>query len=234
MAKSSDIVTDCHLDPERRKVFQGCMESYGLGDADPEWPWNVISRKAVFYSCGRIAREGAPVEHRHDPNEISLCRNLAGAATRTMQGCDIGMGSESSNPFRPFFVVANLQATVPATVSETIIRESFGGTIYPGAQITIEPLAEGGNWWDRVRRDCVDNEDCADEFFRAEGEKQLARWSQMVQWFQSCKKLQRCAFVMIGQDEPRQQKRGSEFPRIALGITDAGSLVGIGGWVVYT
>src|SRR5947209_8433000 len=125
------LVTDCKPDPERLAVFRECMETYGVdagAPADEEWPWNVVSRRAVAYSCGRIARAGEPVEHRHDPEDLAMCRRLSAEAAAVMEGTAVGMGSESTDPFRPFFVAANVGAAVPEAVNEQLVRRAFGET----------------------------------------------------------------------------------------------------------
>jgi hypothetical protein len=205
------------------------METYGQDDQDPdsEWPWNVLSTKAVAYSCGAIARQGAEFEHCHQPEELALCRRLSGEAARIMAGIDVGMGNEGSCAFRPFFVAANIGHKAPREVTEADLRRAFGGTIYPPTHIVIEPLRERGRWWASVLDWYGDNED---------PEEDLRPWRELIRWFHSCADLLAPSFVLIG-DRPRKpedEQPGCVFPRLALGITPAGSLVGTGGWTVHT
>ncbi len=74
-----------------------------------------------------------------------------------MAGVDIGMGSESCDPFRAFYIAANADDPVPEAIDEALIRSRFGGTIFPSATITVEPLAEAGRWWEEVEADAGDS-----------------------------------------------------------------------------
>jgi len=224
MAGSKRPVTDCKADPERLAVFKECMATYGVEKNAPgsEWPWNCISTRAVAYSCGAVARSGETVKHEHDPGELDRCRRLSAEAARLMEGQDVGMGSESGDPFRPFFVAANVGAAVPAEVTDELIRRAFGGTIYPDAEVVVEPLREEGQWWEQVVADAEDDAEL------------LRPWRALIAWFQGRKDLHGPAFVMIGEDPLGGDNGGCVFPRLAVAITAAGSLVGIGGYVVHT
>ena len=69
-----NTVQNCRIDPKRLAPLKECMENYGVGDPDAEWPHKVISRKATAYSCGALGRAGDPIEHNHDPAELERCR----------------------------------------------------------------------------------------------------------------------------------------------------------------
>lgn len=220
----------CRLDPERLAAVRECMETYGQDHLFPdgEWPWNVICKHAVAYSCGAIARAGAAVEHNHQPDELARCRRLASEAARIMAGVDVGMGNEGNCEFSPFFVAANARPKPPRKVTEAVIRRAFGGTIYPHARIVIEPLRERGRWWSSVLHWYSDNDD---------PEADLRPWRELIRWFHSQEGLLVPSLVMIGDREPREPggvQPGSVFPRLAVGLTTAGSVVGIGGWTVHT
>jgi hypothetical protein len=223
------MIRECPIDPERLAPLRECMETYGQDHLDPdgEWPWNVISGRAVAYSCGAIARTGAEVEHCHQPDEVERCRRLSGEAARAMAGIDVGMGSEGTCEFAPFFIAANVGRKAPRKVTEAVIRGAFGGTIYPPAQIVIEPLRGRGRWWASVLHWYGDNDD---------PESDLRPWRELIRWFHSCDDLLAPSFVRIGDRsrEPGVEQPGSVFPRLAIGITPAGSLVGICGWTVHT
>lgn len=223
------MIRDCRIDPARLALFRECMETYGQDHLDPtgEWPWNVLSKKAIAYSCGAISRAGAGVEHCHQPEELERCRRLSGAATRIMAGIDVGMGNEGSCEFSPFYVAANVGGKAPRKLTEAVIRGAFGGTIYPAAQIVIEPLRERGQWWDSVLHWYGDNDD---------PEADLRPWRELIRWFHSRDELLAPSFVMIGERSGKAggEQPGSVFPRLAVGGTPAGSLVGIGGWTVHT
>ena len=230
---SATPVRDCPIDEGRLGPIRPCMESYGIGDPSGEWPNNLISARAVAYSCGALGRAGEVVSHEHDPAELDLCRRLSAEAARVMDGVQVGMGSESIDHFAPYFVAATLGAEVSGAVDEGSIRRVFGGTIHPEAPIVVEPLEERGEWWRQVREDLVDNDDCeGDEEARAEGEAILDRWRAMVRWFRSRDEFHGTAFVMIG--ETGEGGPGCDLLRLALGLTGSGSLVGICGHVVHT
>ena len=63
MAKKQQLVTNCPVEPERLAVFKDCLATYGMDDKAPdsEWPWNVLAKSAIAYSCGLIAPPGAKV-----------------------------------------------------------------------------------------------------------------------------------------------------------------------------
>jgi hypothetical protein len=213
-------------------MIKECMNTVGMDYVAPnsEWPWNVISKRAVAYSCGKIAREGEKVEHNHDPGEFELCEVLADEAEKVMAGSEVGMGSEAAlgtGILLPFFVVANVGKKTPQQIDEGTIRDAFGGTIYPPTKIWIEPLIAAGEWWAQVL-----------EYYRCfvgeERETHLRPWRKMMKWFRSREEFQNTAFVMIGEDPLGGENGGCAFPRLALGLTHAGSLAGIASYVVHT
>jgi hypothetical protein len=226
---SKKTVQNCKIDPKRVAPLKECMENYGVGDADAEWPHNAISRKTVAYSCGALGRTGDRIEHNHDPAELELCRRLSSEVAKVMKGTEVGMGSEDSAPFEPFFVAANVDTQAPKKITEPLIREVFRGVIYPPATIWVEPLREKGKWWSQVRYDCS----C---YKGEEKESYLKPWRAMIKWFHDQEKLHSAAFVMIGDDplDNEFKNAGCVFPRLALGLTEAGSVVGICGHVVHT
>jgi hypothetical protein len=206
------------------------MATYGQERAGTEWPWNVLSARAVAYRCGAIAREGDPVAHEHDPDEFARCQQLAAAAAAATGGLGAGMGTAADDTvYQPFYVVTNVGVKVPARITERLIRWAFGRTIYPRARIWVEPLAESGEWWDQVLADCGDNDDA------------LGRWRAMIRWFHAQSELRAPSFVMIGEDpldgddppDDEAENGGCVFPRLSLALTKAGSVVGICNYVVH-
>jgi hypothetical protein len=114
----------------------------------------------------------------------------------------------------------------------------FGGTIFPPATITVEPLAEEGRWWQEVEQD-------ADALDDEEREAHLRPWRAVIRWFGARAELKDSAFVRIGDYEAlhaldqRTYPKGTEItgcvlPRLAVGLTRAGSLVGVFGYSVQT
>jgi hypothetical protein len=231
-------ITHFDPDPDRFAVLRECTENIGVGDPDAEWPNNTLSRKTDVYGSGRIARKADPVRHNVAPEELALCRRLAGEAEKLMSGVDVGMGSESADPLQAFYIVANVDDPVPDAIDETLIRSKFGGTIFPPATITVEPLTEGGTWWKEVEEDGADSspEEYA-EYRRP--------WRALIQWFAARPELKDTAFIRIGDNDALDdldpetcpegtEMPGSVLPRLAVGLTRSGSLVGLFGYSVQT
>lgn len=226
MAKA--LVTDCQIDPERLLPIKECMETYDMEKDRPEseFPWNCISRRAVAYSCGAIGKKGDKLEHRHDPAELDLCRRLSAELHKIMENAEVGMGCAHGYPFYPLFITANQGAPAPEKITEKLIRSLFGDTICPPAQFWIEPLEENKKWkwWNDVLEDSSG--------------KPRDYWRNMIQWFHNQKDLHGHCFVCIGEDPLEEYKSsdyngGCVFPRMAVGLTNAGSLVGICGYTVH-
>jgi hypothetical protein len=227
-------ITHFEPDAERLAVIRECMEHYEVGDPEAEWPNNIISRRAVVYGSGMITRQGVPVRYAVDPEELALCRRLSDEAEELMAGVEVGMGSESGDPFRAFFVAGTVGDPPPAGIDEALIRSRFGGTIFPPATITVEPLAEAGVWWAEIQE------------YGAESEQDyLAPWRALIAWFRGRSELLATAFVRVGDREalwevPREawpegtEITGCVLPRLALGLTHGGSLVGLFGYSVQT
>lgn len=222
-------------DPARLAVIRECMENYDIGDANAEWPNNVISRHAIVYSDGTIARRDDAVSHAVDADELALCEKLSDEAAEIMNGVIIGMGSESADTFSGFFIAAPAGSLPPSEIDEPLIRSRFGGTLFPPVTITVDPFSEDAMWWKE------------DILFHGEEEikpETLIPWRSMNRWFNRQSAFADRAFVRIGDDElyrsdqdtwPKgTEMTGSVLPRLALGLTHNGSLVGLFGYVVYT
>jgi hypothetical protein len=229
-------ITDFAPDAEKLAALRACLENYDVGDPGAEWPNNILSRRAVVYGSGVIARQGAPVRHAVDPAELALCRRLAAEAAGIMAGVDVGMGSEAADPFQAFFIAANVDDPIPASIDESLVWSKFGGTIFPLATITVEPLDEAGAWWSEVT---YDGSEC--------GEVYLCPWRAMIRWFREQPAFVDTAFVRIGdrralwdvEAKKGELPEGTEItgcvlPRLALGLTRHGSLAGLFGYTVQT
>jgi hypothetical protein len=222
------------IDPNRLAVIGECMNNYNVGDADAEWPNNIISRRAVVYSDGTIARSADSVSHAVDAAELALCERLSDEVAQLMAGISVGMGSESDDVFRNFFIVALPGSAKPSVIDEALIRERFGGTLFPLVTITVEPFAENTVWWEEVALDGIESE--ASYFMP---------WQAMSAWFRQQSAFTATAFVRIGDKRelsglpkaswPRGTViTGCVVPRLALGLTPNGSLAGLFGHVVQT
>ena len=151
--------TITHFDPDsdRLALLRECTENYDVGDSESEWPNNILSRKTVVYGSGRIAREGDPVRHTVEPEELALCARLSSEAEELMAGVDIGMGSESCDPFRAFHIAANADDLVPEAIDECDPVEIRWHDLPVRDDHESEPLAEAGRWWEEVDADAGDS-----------------------------------------------------------------------------
>ena len=221
----------CTIDADRLAPLVPCMQlpPAGMKDEYADFTLNTISKKAVAYSCGAIALNGVELKHEHDPEELKLCRRIASQAALQMKGTEVGMGSEGGAYFSPFFIAANIGDRVPARLSDRMIHKAFHEAIYPPTKIWIEPLRERGEWWESVLHDCSCYEG-------EEKEDYLKPWRKMMRWFNENEQLHGVSFVMIGDDplDDEFKNAGCVFPRLALGLTKCGSIVGICSHVVHT
>jgi hypothetical protein len=228
-----------HFKPDRRRLepLRPCMDDFGAGrDAEAEWPNNILSRKTVVYGSGVIARGGAQVRHEVDPDELALCKRLAKLAARQAKDIEYGLDTEGGLAFQEFFIAANADDPVPGRINEALIRTKFGGTIFPPATISVEPLSEDAAWWSEVV-ECLGPDEG--------GESDLAAWKKLLRWFRERPEFSGMAFVSIGdtaelrrldkgQYPPGTVASGSSLPRLLLGLTKNGSLAGVFGHVVQT
>jgi len=226
----ASVITSFDPDEERLAVIHECMQNHDVGDPDAEWPNNLLSRRAVVYGSGVIAREGVVPTHAVDADELARCKALSAEAAAILAGVDVGMGSEASSPFLAFFVAANVGEPVPSSITEALVRAKFGGTIFPLLSITVEPLEEAGVWWSEIAGD---------------GEADPAvvgAWRRLMAWSRA-QGFVDTRFVRIGdarelEDLPEEEwpdgteLPGCVFPRLVLGLTPQGSLVGLFGHCV--
>jgi hypothetical protein len=230
------MIQNCELDADRLAVIAECTETYGMQDRDPtnEWVWNMISTKAVVYSCGAISREGADPAHNHAPAEVELCQRLAQDAAAVTAGEFIEMGDEGEHEFQSFYVVANVGLSVPTQITEDLVRKAFGGTIYPDADVLVEPIEAGKNWWIQARSGYLnDDQDYCDHH--------IELWSKLHDWFHGQAELQTPVFISIDPNDRKERAKGLDsynggcvLPRLIVGMTAAGSLVGLFSCVVHT
>jgi hypothetical protein len=228
-------VNGCTLDPDRRLRLSPCMESSGPENVRDEWDNAVLHPHTVVYSCGRPARPGGPNDHDHPPGEIDLARRLSAGAAALI-GEEDTIGSERDGGHDPFFLTANRGDPLPDAITPDVVRRLFGGVIYPAAEIVVEPLEERGKWWEAVRwhygfePDGMHRNPAAGK----EREAQVNRWRALVKWFREQPELRGAWYVALG-DNPLSATNGAcVFPRLHVGLTRAGSLVGTWTAVVHT
>ena len=220
-AAASGRVSDCVADDKMLAPLLPCMETYGVEEDDADWPHNAIAVRTVAYTCGRLALGDTAVVHDHEPGELERCRTLAREASKLVK--KIQVISDQMGPFLPFFVTANVGDAVPPAITADVLRAYFGGTICPDDPIEIVPQQAAGWWWQwYVTR-------------HGESDKRLEKyqaklWQQLIDWFAAQPGLHAPAFVSIGLSE---DDRGANHPRLAVALTDKGSLVGICGYVTF-
>jgi hypothetical protein len=237
----------CDIDPGRLAPLKDCMECCGPSSPTDAWNHSCIHPRAVAYSCGRLAFPGGPNLHEHDPGEVTLSRRLASEAGAVCRGLEVN-ASEATSQLVPFFITANRQTPVPDRLTSEVVRTAFGETIYPQAEIIVEPLAVGNRGWQAIA-DSEDGEvhlppgtvhrytreqlEVLRKNTQTRWEEQVRRWRTVMDWFQT-QELHGGSFVLIGEDRLSQSNFGCAFPRLVLGITKAGSLVGVCGHAVQT
>lgn len=208
----------CTPDPTRLAVFREAVSSQAKRK---EWADGNLSCKAVAYSCGRLCRAEAKVAHTHDRGELAVCSRLAKETTDRLRGIQLDSEGDAGG-FRPYFAAATLGTPPPKAIDATVIQAAFGGTISPDVSVEVEPMNEKGWWW----ASAVKTHRIAKERAEVGG-----RWRAFMKWFRGVPGLRGHSFVHIGTGDDGP---GAVLPRLAVALTDAGSLVGAASFVVQT
>lgn len=218
---------------ERTQILSECMQNYDVGSAQDEWPNNILSQQTIVYNDGTISKRNNPLDHTINNNELKLCQKLSLEITNLMQNTEVGMGSNSGDYFKNFYIVQS-QATSTRYITPELILDYFANTIFPLATITTEPLATNTTWWQEVEQD---GEESSPDYFHT--------WHKMMQWFTSQKDFIDCACVRIGDSTLLEQINSDNYPkgtiitgcvlpRLIIGLTKNGSLCGLFGFVVQS
>ncbi len=195
----------CAADESLVAPLVACMDAHGV-EGDSEWPRCDLAPQLVRFGCGRIAREGEEVEHNHPKGEVDRISELAAEAERRLAGCVPDY--DQRGPFLAFYAAANKGDDVPEEFTEEFVREVlFNGTINPECGVSIGPITAGELWY--------------------EGSVTVA---EFVPWFTSQPGLHAHAFISIGLDDGHG---GATHPRLAVALTEKGSVVGVCGYVVW-
>jgi hypothetical protein len=217
------MISSCIVDQARLNVLRECMGKHLFPENPPrEYEWNVISNRAVVYSCGMISRADENLVHCHDENELEQCQRLASAVASIMLD-ERMVDDEGDHGFAPFYITVNETDNVAEQITEDLIRSFFGRLIYPSAEILIEPLEEGTNWWDMI-------DDCAGGMGEESASEYLALWRGVIDWFAQQQEIHSPVFVSIGREAIRGEDGGGSgcvLPRLAVGLSRKGSLVGM-------
>lgn len=226
-------VRTTRTEPGMTGALWPCTQHHDLGDASLyEWPNNVLSTRTVVLEGGTIARDGDGVVARYLPAERSRCVRLADEAAARLDGVQVGMKSEGDAPFLPFFCTASPDtAGPPATLDEAWVRALFGGTICPLDPVRVQPFAESSPFF----ADAVEGDPEREARFRA-----------LLRFFDE-NDLTHATGIEIGFFEyaPARpipaadhaagfESRGSRLPRLIVGLTAAGSVVGVFSHAVWT
>lgn len=201
---------------------------YEEGAMNSDWPGNILSRRMVIYGDGTIARRGDPVRFAVHPDELELCRRLASEAAEIAEGLDVG--GSGDNAFGAFYCTASEGTPAPGRIDADLIRARFNGTIFDWAEVAVEPMAEAGFWWSQK------------EEGNEPDDPYLERWRTLIRWFQARPEFVESAYIRIGDnlemaplpsDAPEDvQTVGVIMPRLIVGLTRKGSLVGLSGCAV--
>ena len=208
-------------------------DSYSVGDSKAEWPNNVLSNLTEVYEDGKIGKHPTPVVHNVCPEELEHCRRLSMKAAQVAEMAILL--SETDCHWAPFFVTTNIEDRSPSGLTPDLIKEMFAGNIFPGTTVWVDSLSGSGPW----REEIFEEED---EYANSE---YLEAWKSLLAWFNSHPGILSPAYVRIGDDRsmgkipetdypPGTEMTGSCFPRLILGLTRQGSVVGLVGHVVLT
>lgn len=221
------------LDPEKLAILSECIQNYDVGSDQDEWPNNILSRFTQVYNDGTITKHPTRLNHIIDENELALCQKLSTQIAKIMANVEVGMGSNSGDYFQAFYI-AYANGLSNKTISAELIQHAFANTIFPLATITVEPFTTNTIWWNEVEQD---GEGSPESYFEP--------WQNMRAWFTQQQDFIDSAFIRIGDatlleqiDDKNYPKgtviTGCVLPRLALGLTANGSLIGLFGYVVQT
>lgn len=171
-----------------------------------DWPHNIVSLNTVATGTGIVHLYQAETKHSPKAGELDHCRQLAQAVAAKLQGI-LPYDGDSPTPFLPFYLVAGSRERAK-TMSDQLIRKAFRDTLFPKVPIELHPL---------------------DQTFLNEDR---AGWASFVDWAGTQTELSQLTYVSIGYDTGQEPNYAAVFPRLVLGLTHAGSLVGACGSVV--
>lgn len=219
-----DDIVETRRPGELQHVIDEARDSHGLGDASlTEWPNDVLSIRTTILEGGVIGREDdASLVSRYRQDELRRCEELAHAALAIVRDVNVGLASEADHAFHAFVSVAPPEGRLVTAIDEPFVRDLFGGTIAPFDHVNLEPLTNEGRFFGRVREEDVET------------------WRALVAWFASEPSLTHASFLEIGDGHAKSPlpagvaSHGSVLPRLIVGVTDRGSIVGLIGLVVGT
>lgn len=189
----------------------GGAENSDYPKGDPRarvWPHNIVALDAVATKTGIVHRHGEEVKHAPPPGELARCRKLAAGVAAALDGL-LPFGGDAPEPFRPFYLVVGIGEKPPVELTDEVVRAAFRGTLFPDTPIDVKTFAEA---------QFADHDDGARRPF--------------VGWAAGQKGLRDLRYVCVGYDGNSDENFAAVFPRLVLGLTKAGSLVGACGSIV--
>jgi hypothetical protein len=170
------------------------------------WPHNIVSLNTVATPTGIVHQFGEQVAHTPPAGELARCRKLSAGLAAVVQGIE-PFGGDSPTPFRPFYLVIGKGETPPKTLTGEVIRTAFRGTIYPDTPIDLRAFTDAR---------------FADE----------PGWQSFIAWAATQTGLKDLRYVSVGYDTCQEPNLAAVFPRLVLGLTRTGSIVGACGTIV--
>lgn len=207
-------------DPVALELIAALQPSFDDGDGgaensdyDPDdprrigWPHNIISLDTVATPTGILHLHSSPMDHTPIPGELEHCRTLAKAVVDAL-GSLRPFGGDHPTQFHTFYLVAGQGDPIPNRLSADWVRAAFNDTIYPDTPIEVIPF---------------DTTTITDEH---------PEWSDFIRWLSTQDDLKQTAYIEIGYDTCQEPNYAAVFPRLVLGLTKNGSLVGACGTIV--
>jgi hypothetical protein len=247
------IGADPSADAERMRVFACGTFTFGVGEPGAIWPNNIIATDTIVQASGVMSRAGQEVSHVVDEVDLEACKKLAQEVVRLMRDDDHLRDPEFTCAVQAFFSPGDKSKAPARSVSEELIRERFGGTIFPGATVKIEPVRLDAPWWLEKKAELVWEtlpgpgdgtfSNWKEELEDWHCRERAVQWQFLIEWFMRRKEFYNVfvdtAYVEIGDFRKlphlaAMQKtfeiRPSALPRLVVGLTAAGGLAG-GIWV---
>ncbi len=190
---------------------EGGAENSDYGPDDPRrvgWPHNIVSLATVATPTGIVRLSTSRARHEPPQGELACCRRLATELVKALGGLT-PFGGDSPTPFLPFYLVAGKGDRPPGRLTPEVVRAAFRGTIFPDTPIEVQSVSDP-------------------EFIRVTD----GAWAGFAAWAEGQTDLTQVSYVVIGWDTAQEPNYAAVFPRLVLGLTKPGSLVGACGAIV--
>jgi len=171
------------------------------------WPHNVVSLATVATPTGTVHQFGEELTHKPPAGELAHCRTVAAAVSEALKNLE-PFGGDRPTPFRPFYLVIGKDEKPPTKLTPEVVQAGFRGTLFPDTPIRVTPFTD-----ERFKQD-------------------EPEWAGFIAWAKQQKELRELSYVVVGWDGSCEPNLAAVFPRLVLGLTKAGSLVGACGTIV--